>query len=141
MLTTAPTSEMFEEWKQIFEKYHSSLIPNRKSGIEVDLYFRKKYSHQLFDNSEFREIVSLNITDNHYYRRKLPENTLPDIQCYKTGTVLVGIDLFTGDFHSESENTEEVIQIYNDLFVYRGLDVEDINNIFLVAEYVKLSQK
>ena len=71
----------------------------------------------------------------------MPQNTLPNIQSYKTGNVLVGIDLCTGEFHVESEDIEEVIQIHDDLFAYRGLDAEDINNFFLVAEYVKLTQK
>ena len=141
MLTMAPTEEMIAEWKRIFEMYHSSLIPNRKSGEEVDQYFRKKYPHQIFDNAEFQEIVSLNITENDCFNSKLPQNTLPNIQSYKTGNVLVGIDLCTGEFHVESENIEEVIPIHDDLFAYRGLDAEDINNFFLVAEYVKLTQK
>lgn len=141
MLTTEPTAEMLKEWKRIFELYHSTLTPNRKSGKEVDRYFREKYAYQLFDNAEFREIASLNITENEYFRSKLPKNTLPNIQSYQTGNVLVGIDLYTGEFHVESENIEEVISIHDDLFVYRGLDEEDLKNIFLVAEYVKLSQK
>ena len=141
MLTMAPTEEMIAEWKRIFEMYHSSLRPNRKSGDEVDQYFREKYPHQIFDNAEFREIVSLNITENDCFSSKLPQNTLPNIQSYKTGNVLVGIDLCTGEFHVESEDIEEVIQIHDDLFAYRGLDAEDINNFFLVAEYVKLTQK
>lgn len=141
MLTMEPTKEMIAEWKQIFEMYRSSLVPNRKSGDKVDQYFREKYPHQIFDNAEFREIVSLNITENDCFRRKLPQNTLPNIQSYKTGNVLVGIDLCTGEFHIESENIEEVIPIHDDLFTYRGLDAEDINNFFLVAEYVKLTQR
>ena len=141
MLTTEPTSEMIAEWKRIFEIYHSSLTPNRKSGNEVDQYFREKYAYQLFDNEEFREIASLNITENDYFKSKLPKDTLPNIQSYRAGNILVAIDLHTGEFHIESENTEEVISIHDDLFVYRGLDEDDLKNFFLVAEYVKLSQK
>ena len=140
MLTVQPTEEMIAQWKQLFEMYHSSLTPNRKSGREVDRYFREKYPHQILDNAAFREIVSLNITQNDFFRSKLPQNTQPDIQSYQTGNVLVGIDLCTGEFHIESENIEEVIPIHDDLFVYRGLDAEDIKNFFLVAEYVKLTQ-
>lgn len=141
MLTTEPTSEMIAEWKRIFEIYHSALTPNRKSGNEVDQYFREKYSYQLFDNAEFRKIASLNITENDYFKSKLPKGALPNIQSYQTGNVLVAIDLCTGEFHIESENIEEVIPISDDLFVYRGLDEDDLKNFFLVAEYVKLSQK
>lgn len=141
MLTTAPTEEMIAEWKQIYEIHHSALKPNRKSGDEVDRYFRNNYSYQLLNSEVFREVVSLNITENDYFKRKLPKNVLPNVQTYQTGNVLVGIDLCTGEFHVESERVEEAIPIYDDLFVFRGLDAEDINNFFLVAEYIKLTQK
>ena len=141
MLTTEPSAEMIVHWKQIFEKYHSSLIPNRKTGWELDRYFRQKYTYQLCDHAAFREAALLNIIENDHFRNKLPENTLPDIQSYQTGHVLVAIDLCTGEFHMESENIEEVIPIHDDLFVYRGLDEDDLKNFFLVAEYVTLSQK
>ena len=78
MLTTEPTSEMIVEWKRIFEIYHSSLTPNRKSGNEVDQYFREKYAYQLFDNEQFREIASLNITENDCFKSKLPKDTIPN---------------------------------------------------------------
>lgn len=141
MLIKEPTSEMIAEWKRIFEKYHSTLTPNRKSGYEVDNYFREKYSYQLFDNAEFQQMVSLDITENDFLRSKLPKGVLPNIQSYQTGNVFVAIDLCTGEFHVESENIEEAIPIYDDLFVYRGLDEDDLKNYFLVAEYVKLSKK
>ena len=141
MLIKEPTSEMIAEWKRIFEKYHSTLTPNRKSGYEVDNYFREKYSYQLFDNAEFQQMVSLNITENVFLRSKLPKGLLPNIQSYQTGNVLVAIDLCTGEFHVESENIEEAIPIFDDLFVYRGLDEDDLKNYFLVAEYVKLSRR
>lgn len=141
MLTTEPSPEMLAEWKRIFEIYHCALTPNRKLGNEVDQYFREKYSYKLYDDAELREIASLNITENEHFRNKLAEDTLPDIQSYKTGDVLVAIDLCTGEFHIEGEDVEKVIPIYDDLFVYRGLDEEDLTNFFLVAEYVRLSQK
>ena len=65
---------------------------------------------------------------------------LTNIKSYKTGNALVGIDLSTGEFHIESKNIEEVMPLHDDLFIYRGLDEEDLKNIFLVAEYVKLTQ-
>lgn len=140
MLATGPTNEMIAQWKRIFEIYHASLAPNRKTGIEVDRYFREKYAYRLFENVKFREIACFNITQNDASKSKLPKDTLPNIRCYQTGNVLVAIDLCTGEFHIESENMEEVIQIHDDLFVYRGLD-EELKNFFFVAEYVTLSQK
>ena len=141
MLTTEPTGEMIAQWKDIFRKCRASLIPNRKSGADVDRYFREKYPHQVYDNAQFRKIASLNITENEHFRCKLPKDTLPNIQSYQTGNVLVAIDLHTGEFHIESEDITEVIPIHDDLFVYRGLDADDLKNFFLVAEYVILSSK
>lgn len=140
MLIKEPTPEMILEWKRIFEEFHSKLKPNRKSGNEVDQYFRKKYPHHLFENSKFCEVAALNILENDFFKNKLPEGTPLNIKTYKTGNVLVAIDLCTGEFHIESENIKEAIPIYDDLFVYRGLDEEDLKNFFLVAEYVTLSK-
>lgn len=141
MLTAEPTPELIVQWKRIYAQHRHVLVPNRRSGTEVDRYFREKYPYQLFEDRQFQEIVSLNITENDYFRSKLPYDTLPNIQSYRTGNVLVAIDLCTGEFHIESENIEEVIPIHDDLFVYRGLDSEDLKNFFLVAEYVTLSKK
>lgn len=140
MLTTEPTAEMIAEWKRIFEAHHSAMKPNRKTGKEIDRYFREKYPYQILENAEFQEIVTRNITENEFSRSKLPKGKLPNIQSYQTGNVLVGIDVSTGEFHVESETAEDFMPIFNDLFVYRGLDEEDLKNYFLVAEYVKLTQ-
>ncbi len=127
MLTTEPTPKIISK-------------PNRRTGNEVDQYFRKKYSYQIFNNAEFQEIAALNITKNEFFRSKLPKDELPNIQSYQTNNVLVAIDLSSGEFHIESKNAEEAAPIYDDLFVYRGLDEEDLKNFFLVAEYVRLTQ-
>lgn len=141
MLTKEPTPEQIQEWKDIYQSHHSSLSPNRKTGSEVDDYFRKKYSYQIYDNSNFKKIVELNIICNEHTRQKLERNKKTNIKCYSVDDVLVGIDLTTGEFHVESENIEKVIQIYDDLFAYRGLDAADLKNYFLVAEYIKLKQE
>ena len=101
MLTVKPTAEMLAEWKRIFEAHHAAMKPNRKTGTEVDQYFRNKYAHQVFNDTAFQEIVALNITENAFSRNKLPKGVLPNIKSYKTGNALVGIDLSTGEFHIE----------------------------------------
>lgn len=140
MLTIQPTAEMITEWKRIFEAHHSRLKSNRKSGAEVDQYFRGKYVCQIFSDATFQKLVAFNITENEVSHKKLPKGCTPNIQSYKTGDVFVGIDLCTGEFHIEGENIEEVALIYDDLFAYRGLDDDDLKNFFLVAEYIKLTQ-
>jgi hypothetical protein len=132
---------MIEEWKRIYDAHHSDLRPNRKTGKEVDRYFREKYPCQPLEHPEFRRMVALSIMENDFSKDKLPAGTFPDVQSYQTGNVLVGIDLSTGEFHVESEDIEDVIPVYDDLFVYRGLDADDLKNFFLVAEYVKLTRR
>ena len=141
MLTTEPTGEMIAQWKELFQIHRSSLTPNRKSGADIDRYFREHYPYQPFEDPEFHEMVSLNILENEHYRCKLSDGQHPSIRCYRVGNTLVGIDLSTGEFHIESEDITEVIPIHDDLFVYRGLDADDLKNFFLVAEYVTLTQK
>lgn len=48
MLTVEPTSELIAEWKRIFEAHHPAMKPNRKTGAEVDQYFRDKYAHRIY---------------------------------------------------------------------------------------------
>lgn len=141
MLTTEVTPEVRVEWKQLFEIHHTDMRPNRKTGFEVDAFFKKKYPYQLFDSEEFYKVVEANIMENTHSREKLPNGDLPNIRSYCVDGVLVGIDLTSGEFYIESEDIEKAIPIYDDLFVYRGLDKADLKNYFLVAEYIKLTEK
>lgn len=66
---------------------------------------------------------------------------VPHIVAYKAGNVLAGIDLVSGFFHVESEEIREAQKVYDDLFVFRGLDERDLENYFLVSEYIRLKKK
>lgn len=140
MITSEVTPGMLEEWKRIFDLHRSKLSPNRKKGIEVDDYFRNKYTYQRFDSPQFKKVVEFNIMGNEHSRSKLENGMKPDIHTYQVENVLVGIDVSSGEFCVECEDIEKVIPVYDDLFVYRGLDEDDLKNYVLVAEYVKLTQ-
>ncbi len=139
MLTTKPTTEMLLEWKRLHEEYRPKLTPNRKSGAQVDGYFREKYPHTPMDSEELREMIAAEILENPHHAEKLLPDTKPDVRCYLSGDVLVGIDLVTGHIHAESEDTEKMAKLYDALFLYRGLDEKDLENAFLTAEYVRLA--
>ena len=141
MLTTEATQKMIEEWKQLFESHHANMHHNRKSGTEVDADFRRKYSYQVFDNAEFQQVCKFNIMENNFIQKKLSERFSTNIRSYLVDGVLVGIDLISGEFHVESEKTEKAVPIYDDLFMFRGLDCEDLKSFFLVAQYVKLTER
>ena len=135
MITKELTNQDISDMKRIFEENRFSLVPCRKTGAEVDAYFRSRYSFKPFNDSDFIKIVEAGILENGF----LPEGARPDIKSYRTGDVLVGIDLSSGEFHIEAEDIDRVIPVYDDLFVYRGLGKDDLDNFVLVAEYVRLA--
>lgn len=135
MITKELTNQDISDMKRIFEENRSSLVPCRKTGAEVDTYFRSRYSFKPFTDSDFIKIVEAGILENGF----LPEGARPDIKSYRAGDVLVGIDLSSGEFHIEAEDIDRVIPVYDDLFVYRGLGKDDFDNFVLVAEYVRLA--
>ncbi len=132
---------MIAEMKELHENHKDDLQPNRKTGTEVDSYFKQKYPYQIYESVEFRKIVESNIMENAYSRKKLKNGMSPDIRCYRVGDVFVGIDIVSGEFHIECEDIGKAVPIYDDLFVYRGLDEDDLTNFFLVAEYIKLTKQ
>ncbi len=137
MITKELCRAEIAEMKRVFEVYRPLLHPNRKSGAEVDAYFRSSYQYQLFEDYAFQAAVAANIMENEYFCTKLQDGVQPDIRCYRTGDVFVGIDLVSGEFHVEAMDMAAAIPVYDDLFVFRGLDEGDLTNYILVAEYVK----
>lgn len=132
MLVKAATPELIEEWKNIYEQYHPFLIPNRKSGEELITYLESRYQVKPIQNDEAKQIVIDNIMSNLAFKEKLPEGSVPIPKTYTIGdAIFVGIDIITGYFHVEGSE-----EIYDDLYAYRGLDEKDLENYFMVAEYV-----
>ena len=140
MLTSEPTAKMIEKWKRIFAETSGILTPNRKSGVEVDKYFRENYAFEEYSDPVFTEVTEFNAM-SEYNAEKLKAGEKLCVVTYKTDEVLIGIDLATGFFHIESENTDRAAEIYDDLFVFRGLDEADLKNFFLVAQYVELKSR
>lgn len=138
MLTTKPTTGMIREWKNIYENYHDKLSPNRKTGEELKEYFCTKYQPEILDLPDFIDVVKDNIMLNEANKEKLPQGKLPQIATYALNNkkILVAIDLVTGFYQVEGEDMKAVAAIYDDLFVFRGLDEKDLQNYFLVAQYV-----
>ena len=139
MLTRMPDDKMIEEWKVLYAEHRKALKPDRKTGAEIEEYFLSKYEADEYADEEFIEVCRDNITLNPHSRQKLPEGKTPEIHSYITGDVKVGIDLVSGEIHLESDDIMKVVYLYDDLFAYRGLDEDDLENPFLVAEYVKLT--
>lgn len=58
MITGAITREQIKKWKQLYEEVHDTLTPNRKSGVEVDAFFRERYPYTILHDSKFQEVVT-----------------------------------------------------------------------------------
>ena len=141
MLTHQVTEEQLKQWKRLFDLYAASMLPNRKTGEELDEYFTSKYPYQMFESKRWESVVTENIMENECFREKVPQNMPLKIKSYSVGNVMVGIELLSGYFQVESEETEKTIPIYDDLFVYRGLDAEDLKNFALVGQYLEMKQR
>lgn len=101
MLTREPTEQMIAEWKRVFKENRGKLSPDRKTGAEVDKYFRRKYAPLPYADEEFLQLVREDLLSNRFSREKLPKGAVPHIVAYKAGNVLAGIDLVSGFFHVE----------------------------------------
>lgn len=154
MLMQKPTQEMIEEWKIICNQHKGKIIPNKKDGIEIIKYLENNYSITELDNDELHEIVYKNITENEHLANKLKgkspiirmlrvnniekgkklysnqDNVFKDIE------IIIGIELKTSYIFVEGSS-----YLYDELVAFTGLDEEDINNNFLVAQYVKCLEK
>ena len=141
MITEIPDEKMVEEWRALYAEHRKALKPNRKTGAELEEYFLSKYEADEYADEEFIEACRDNITLNPHSRKKLPEGKTPEIHSYITGDVKVGIDLVSGEMHVECDDIMKVVYLYDDLFAYRGLDEDDLENPFLVAEYVNRKKR
>ncbi len=81
------------------------------------------------------ETVKLNDTEKNGKTAVKDSNII----CYSVNkNVYVGIDISNSFFHIESESIDKCIPIYDDLFVKRGLNEEDINNYVIAGQYLEL---
>ncbi len=137
MITAPVSQEQLAFWKKLWEQNRSSLQPNRITGAELNAYFCKKYAPAILDDPGFREVVHDNLMQR--YSDRLDYS--PEMNCYLLRSdIYVGIELKTGFFHIESIHIDQCIPIYDDLFVQRGLDADDLQNYVLVGQYLELLQ-
>ena len=144
------TPELIEQWKVIYAKYKPLLKPNRKPSTDVITYITNKYPAKEVTDEKLLQVVLDNVLANECFAEKLPVNKHPVAVCYsidKVGvgkllyqkqdeifrdmTIFVGIELETGFFYVEGCS-----ELWDELFAFRGLDEKDLNNFYLVAEYI-----
>ena len=141
MLKNKPNTKLIEEWKAIYRENRPNLKPNRVTGKELNDYFLKKYLPEALTDEKYIKIAEYNLLNNDFNSEKLQGNLKPQIKAYLTEDIIVCIDQQTGFFHIEGDNIKKTEKIYDDLFFHRGLDEYDLENFFLVAQYINLKNK
>lgn len=141
MITSEMTIEKVEEYRKLYQKRRNALKPSRKSGQEVERYLVDTCNAVRIEHSVFKKVVEDNILTNDFKREKLPNGVRPNVKVYALDDVLVGIDTVSGEFHVECNDINKMAEIYDNLFVFRGLDEADLNNFVLVGKYIKCFER
>ena len=150
MLTQQATPELIESWKRTFAQYKGRLKPNRKSGAELKEYLCSKYPLREETSAKARRVVTGNILANKPLADELPPGRQPEPYCAVVlhkgagaalyaaqDEVFTGIDIFVGvDLASGYFLVEGSSLLWDELFAFRGLNETDLENYYLVAEYV-----
>ena len=135
MVTSRVTKSQVERWKRLSEEKGPQLRPNRISGAELDEYFRGKYAPQPIEDENFRQTVALSAMERY------GADAGAHIAVYSVDGVTVGIDIDSGFIHVECEDVRRCVPLYDDLFVTRGLDADDLQNFAIVGQYLELTEK
>jgi len=152
MLTKPATPELLRKWKADYAAYRPLLRPNRRPADELLAYLTAKYPLLPLDDETAREVVCANVRDNAYFASRLPAGVPPRAETFTVARVgagealyaaqdaifacmdiFVGIEMVTGHFHVEGSSL-----LWDELFLFRGLDEADLENPCLVSEYASL---
>ncbi|MDD1723895.1 MAG: hypothetical protein LUQ07_02055 [Methanospirillum sp.] len=155
MLQEEVSPEMVESWKATYDHYRNRLKPDRRPVSEVIAYLTGKYPVTELTDAKSRQVVIDNVILNTYYGKKIPAGRVPlpvvfvvedtgagrslyeeQDDLYRGNRIIVGFEHETGYFLVEGNS-----QLWDELFVYRGLDEDDITNYYLVAEYIRCLKK
>lgn len=150
MLMQPVTPALVAQWQRVYDTYRPRLSPNSQSGDALVQYLQRHYPTAALDDSSFSQIVLENVRNNAFYAQKLPSDALPHVAAFTIARVgagltlydrqdalfagqdiLVGIECKSGFFQVEGSSL-----LWDELFAYRGLDVMDLDNFYLVAEYI-----
>ena len=78
-----PTLEMVRTWKMMYATYRTWLKPDNKPIEEVISYLKRKYPVTELHEHRLKRIVLGNVTENEYYRDKIPDNKTPTPSVFK----------------------------------------------------------
>jgi len=150
MQTTQATQEDIARWKRVYEEYRPRLRSNRISGAALFAYLESRYPLLYMEDTRADQVLIDNILKNECFASQLPSGEQPEPVCCAiepVGTglalyhaqdavfsgcdIIVGIDLVSGYFLVEGSSL-----LWDELYAHRGLNEDDLNNSYSVAEYI-----
>ena len=118
-------------------------------------YLNQKYPLRELDSQAARQVVLSNITMNEPMAAKLSRDVQPKVvtfivenadagqalyedrpNVYQGADIFVGIELESGIFQVEGSS-----DLWDELLAFQGLDEQDLENYYLVSEYVSCLKK
>lgn len=153
--TQEVSQEKIEQWKSVYEKYKDILKVNSKPILEVIEFLKQNYIIKEETSEEFKDVIIHNIKLNKPLSEKIPNNAelkhvafiiqnegnakkLYDTQeeVYSGCPIMVGMEFETGCVFVEGSD-----ELNDEITAFKGLDKYDINNYYLVANYVRCLKK
>lgn len=155
MLTSKPTPEMIAHWQAVYKEYQSRLVPNKKSTDQVIDYLAGKYPLEAVDTAVTLAVVTGNITGNRPFAEKCPPGRTLRPAVFRIPRQGSGAALYEqrealyGDapimVGLEHETTFVMVEgsgdLADELVAFAGLDQADLNNFYLVANYIACLEK
>lgn len=155
MLISPPTPEMIAHWQSVFKTYQSRLVPNKKSTEQVIAYLAQHYPLEVVDSAAALAVVTGNITGNPPFAEKCPPGRplRPVVfqiprqghgarlyeqreALYGDAPIMVGLEHETAFVMVEGSG-----DLADQLVAFAGLDQADLNNYYLVANYIACLEK
>lgn len=158
MVTREAPGAQLRTWKDAWLAYKDRITPNRKTGAQIVRYLQDKYVLEETFEHEACAVVEENVVRNEYNAEKLPPGEKPRPRAFfvkntgagaalyqlaaqedagwDTDGIFVGVDTATGYFYVEGSQ-----ELWDELFVYRGLDALDLRNFALTGQFVDLCRR
>lgn len=150
MLSHPPTPEDVLAWRETAARARPHLSPNRKSADEIASYLEAHYPVIASPDPRLHDVVAQNILRNDFFARKVPAGTRLDTRVfllcnegpgrilyqdreaiYQGSPIIIGLETQSRFFLVEGSSA-----LHDELTAFAGLDAADIENDYLVAEYV-----
>ncbi|MEN1761615.1 hypothetical protein [Anoxynatronum sibiricum] len=149
------TQAVIDEWKLIFAEYRLLLHPNKKGVEEVVGYLKQRYRLHEDPSEEAKQVVVNNIVMNEAFSAKVPhgKELIPVVlkvlreengnqlyekqeEMFENCPIIIGMEFETGCIFVEGSSA-----LADEITAFQGLDQDDLENYYLVANYIRCLKK